>query len=69
MAEVVGLLKERYPILEKHGYLMPFMQARRWLEVLLGGKMKRSVRELREASMIDDEKALGTKNLFDQIGL
>ncbi len=63
------LLKYRYPILEKHKWMMPFMQVRRWIEVLFGGKMQRSVGELKAATKIDNDRAFEVKNLFDEIGL
>ena len=62
-------MKEKYPILEKHKWLLPFMQVRRWLNVLIGGRMKQSVKKIRDTSKIDNTKSFEVKNLFDEIGL
>ena len=62
-------LKKKYPVLEKHKWLTPFMQVRRWFSILLGGRIKKSFKRLKRTVKIDDDKAREIKNLFDEIGL
>ena len=58
-----------YPSLKRHRWLMPFYQVRRWFDIVFGGRLKRSVREIRVSGGISDDKAELTKALIDELGL
>lgn len=63
------LLKDKYPVLEKHKWLTPFMQVRRWFGVIFGGRIKGSVAEIKTSGKIDNEKAQEVSGFFDELGL
>ena len=47
-----------YPVLQKHKWLLPVCQVRRWFRLLFGGKLKKSVKELNvNQSTSSDEQA------------
>lgn len=62
-------LKFHYPILQKHKWLMPFMQVRRWFKLLFFGGVKRSVNELKYNNSISSEQASESKRFLADIGL
>ena len=62
-------LKSQYPILEKHKWLMPVCQVRRWFRMLFRGRLKRSVAELKMSQNMDAKKAKATAELLREIGL
>ena len=62
-------LKNLYPILEKHKWLMPIMQVARWFRVLFIGRFKRSVNELKYSSSITDEQSESMRKMLDDLGL
>jgi hypothetical protein len=63
------VIKFHYPILEKHRFLTPFMEVRRWFKLLFRGKAKKSFDELKYNSSISNEKAADTQNFLKNIGL
>lgn len=65
----MDVLSVRYPSLERHRWLMPVYQVRRWFEIIFCGRLKSSVRELRTSGGISKDKESATKALFDEIGL
>ena len=62
-------IKLQYPILEKHPYLMPIMQVRRWFKLIFCGHAKRSIRELSYSNNISKAKSEEIKNFLLEIGL
>ena len=62
-------LKFMYPILEKHRWLMPFMQIRRWFRLLRKGRMKQSLHELNVNKTMAQEKVSQTAELLSRLGL
>ena len=62
-------IKFHYPILQKHRWLTPFMQVRRWFKLIFCGHVKRSMRELSYNSNISQSKAEEMKIFLDEIGL
>ena len=62
-------LKRYYPILEKHPYLLPFMQVRRWLMLLRPDVRGMAKRELQTNYSIDKEKAEEMNTFLQKIGL
>ncbi len=62
-------IKHHYPILQKHRWLMPLMQVRRWGKLIFCGHAGRSMRELQYNAGISDEKARETAEFLRRIGL
>lgn len=42
-----GVMKKMHPILEKHKWLLPWFEVRRWFVVLFDGRAKRAIKELK----------------------
>ena len=62
-------LKCLYPSLEKHKWLLPFYEIRRWFSLLFDGGVKRGANELKVNANLSDEKKQAAKNLIDELGL
>jgi len=62
-------LKRYYPILEKHRWLTPFMQIRRWFMLLRPDVAKMAKRELKANKDIDKSKAEKMNVFLENIGL
>lgn len=62
-------LKGYFPILERHPYLMPVMQIRRWLMLLDPSVAKMAKSELAASRELDDSKAVSVRILMDQLSL
>lgn len=65
----MDVLSARYPSVERHKWLMPAYQVRRWFGIIFCGRLKRSVRELRTSGSISKDKESAIKALLDEIGL
>lgn len=63
------MLKFYYPILEKHRWLTPIMQVRRWCRLILGGQLMRTTKELHYNSNITNTEAENMQNFLRSIGL
>ena len=63
------VIKFQYPILQKHRWLTPFMEVRRWFKLIFCGHAKRSMRELSYNSNISQSQADEMKNFLYEIGL
>lgn len=64
-----NIIKFRYPILQKHPWLMPAMQVRRWCKLLFCGHMGRISRDLSYGRSISAEKEKNTKQFLENLGL
>lgn len=62
-------IKFYYPILEKHKWLLPFMEMRRWFRLIFCGHWKRVTRELKYSSAVSKHEADETKLFLSSIGL
>ncbi len=62
-------LKFVYPILQKHKWLFPFMQVRRWFRLLFKGRLKHSLHELNTNAVISQEKQSDAAILLESLGL
>ena len=62
-------LRAKYPSLEKNGWLAPFYQVRRWFGVLFGGKLGRSVKELKVSSEVSDATSDGVGKMLKALEL
>ncbi len=62
-------LKRYYPVLEKHPYLMPVMQVRRWFMLMKPNVAKIAKSEMTANSSVDREKAEQMHQFLNDIGL
>ena len=62
-------LKVHYPVLEKHPWLTPFMEIRRWLKLLFGGHVKRIQEELQHDGNVSGVGDSDAKAFLKNIGL
>lgn len=62
-------IKFHYPVLQKHRWLTPFMEIRRWCKLIFCGHAKRTLNELKYNQTISADKADATKNFLLSIGL
>lgn len=58
-----------YPVLEKHPWLLPFMQVRRWFMLLNPKVAKMAKSELNANKSLDGEKAKDMKRFLNEVGL
>lgn len=63
------VIKVHYPILQKHRWLTPFMEVRRWGKLIFCGHTKRIVNELKHDPSVFCDEADETKNFLSSIGL
>ena len=62
-------IKFHYPILQKHRWLTPVMQVRRWFKLVLRGGLKRSINEINVNAKMSDDKKESATELLERIGL
>lgn len=63
------VLKIRYRVLERYPILFPVMQVYRWIELLFGGRLNRSVKEAKIVWQTDDAQSKEANDFLRQIGL
>lgn len=64
-----NVIKFHYPILQKHRWLTPFMEVRRWFKLIFCGHAKRTLNELKYNQAISADTADKTKKFIEDIGL
>ena len=62
-------LKAHYPILEKHAWLLPIMEVRRWFKLFFCGHMPRVRKALKHMVKMSDGELKGVKTILDEFGL
>lgn len=62
-------IKFHYPILQKHRWLTPFYEVRRWFKLLFKGRMKSSLHELNVNKSMSKEQTDNTADLLSKLGL
>lgn len=62
-------MKQYYPILQKHKWLMPFCQVARWFKRLFDGGLGRSARELKANAAITEDVEQSVGELLKQLEL
>ncbi len=62
-------LSRIYPVLERHAWLLPVMQVRRWLRLVFCGGLRRGVRELSVNQKLVSEEAQQAQALLTSLGL
>ena len=63
------MLRHYYPVLDRHKWLYPAMQVRRWGRLLAWRRAKRSMRELAASNAVTPEQAKKTERLLKDVGL
>ena len=63
------VIKYHYPILEKHRWLTPFMQVRRWCKLIFCGHLRRAAKELQYNNRISNAEATDMQIFLKTIGL
>lgn len=62
-------MKKYYPILHRHGWLLPFFQLYRWCRILLGREGNRVWKELHSSPMTSQKTLTGVNTLYKALGL
>lgn len=62
-------LKQLYPVVEKAKILVPFYQVVRWVKIIFGGGVKRSLTELSNISNIDSSREQFVARLLEKLEL
>ena len=62
-------LKNIYPILQKHKWLTPFYQMRRWLKLITGEKTVKVIKEIKTLNSVTDEDIGAISNFMRELGL
>lgn len=62
-------LKYHYPILQKHKWLLPLCQVRRWCKLLFCGGAKRSAAEIKTNAEMSGEREKSVSSLFSELGI
>ncbi len=63
------IIKFHYPVLQKHRWLTPFMEIRRWFKLIFCGHARNALNELKYNQTIPADKADATKKFLENIGL
>lgn len=63
------VIKFYYPILQRHKWLLPAMQVRRWGKLVFRGHLKRSVKELQYNGSLDKKTSDSTAEMLRDVGL
>ena len=63
------VIKFHYPILQKHKWLTPIMEVRRWGKLIFCGHLKRTMKELKYNSAISEDAATKAQALLKNVGL
>ncbi len=63
------VIKFHYPILQKHRWLTPIMEVRRWFKLAFCGHAKRVTKELKQNSSISNIEAENIQMFLENVGL
>ena len=63
------VIKFHYPVLQKHKWLLPAMQVRRWGKLAFRGGLGRGMKELQYNHTLDKERSDGVAQMLRDIGL
>ena len=62
-------LKYYYPVLQKHKWLLPVMEIRRWFRLVFCGGFKRSLAELKAGASMSDQRSASIEGLMKELKL
>ena len=63
------VLENYYPCIKKHVWLIPFCEVHRWFKIILRGRFKRSVNELKINNSVSKESATEMTSFLNEMGL
>lgn len=63
------IIKFHYPVLQKHRWLTPIMEVRRWFKLIFCGHLRRTTKELHYNNNITTTEAQNMQNFLNSIGL
>ena len=63
------LLKHESKALQKHKWLLPFYQVRRWFRMLFRGRMRVRMKEMDKATNVSQERTKQTQQMLKDLGL
>lgn len=63
------LLKHESKTLQKHKWLLPFYQVRRWFRMIFQGRMRTRMKEMNKASSLEREQTEKARLLINELGL
>ena len=63
------VIKYHYPVLQKHRWLMPFMQVRRWCKLIFCGHAHRTIQEMSYNQKIPKSQAEEVRLFLEEVGL
>ena len=63
------LLKHESPTLQKHKWLLPFYQVRRWFRMIFQGRMRTRMKEMDTATSVSVQQKADAQKLLDELGL
>lgn len=63
------VIKFHYPILQKHRWLTPIMEIRRWCKLIFGGHLRRTSKELKYNISISNDDTANIQKFLSNIGL
>ena len=64
-----SILVTHYPSLERHRWLLPLYQVRRWFKLVFRGGVKRSANELKTNFAVADDKQKALSAMLEDLGL
>ena len=64
-----SIMKNRYPILRKHKWLLPFYEVVRWFETIFSGKAKKLKKEIQILENTSDSEKSEFKKFLSEMGL
>ena len=63
------VIKHQFPVLQRHKWLLPVFQMKRWFHLIFCGGLKRSMRHIRENRSISDDKIKSVSELMERLEL
>lgn len=62
-------MKNYFPVLKKHKWLLPFCYPVRWIKALFGGRRKKAMKEFLAVKNVDKQSTKKAVELLDELGL
>ena len=62
-------IKNLYPILKKHKYLLPLFEVYRWFDLIIKGNLKKSFYEIKTNNTALGENNINLKEIWDKLGI
>lgn len=63
------IIKFQYPVLQKHRWLTPFYEVRRWFKLLFKGGIDRSVKEIKTNAKVTEKAVNSAEEMLRKLGL